>query len=107
MWDSVFLNLYGAHVQEFQTFISKFNGLLRITFGLPPCYGQRVTVSVLRAERSAAALRFARNTGGQVCLTLQSETIGEEDHHHSLELMLMHGLHRRERKAHQHERLLV
>ena len=78
MWDSVFLNLYGAHVQEFQTFIAKFNGLLRITFGLPPvsgqrvavsvlraaCYGQRVTVSVLRAERSAATLRFARNTGG-------------------------------------------
>ena len=34
--------------------------------------------SVLRAERSAAALRFARNTGGQVCKTLQSETMGEE-----------------------------
>jgi hypothetical protein len=33
---------------------------------------------VLRAERSAAALRFARNTGGQVCKTLQSETMGEE-----------------------------
>ncbi len=32
-----------------------------------------------------------------VCKTLQSETMGEEDHHHSLELMLMHGLHRRER----------
>ena len=28
------------------------------------CYGQSVTGSVLRAERSAAALRFARNTGG-------------------------------------------
>ena len=34
--------------------------------------------SVLRAERSAATLRFARNTGGQVCKTLQSETMGEE-----------------------------
>ena len=32
---------------------------------------------MLRAERSAAALRFARNTGGQVCKTLQSETMGE------------------------------
>ena len=31
---------------------------------LAACYGQRVTGSVLRAERSAAALRFARNTGG-------------------------------------------
>jgi hypothetical protein len=34
--------------------------------------------SVLRAERSAATLLFARNTGGQICLTLQSETMGEE-----------------------------
>ena len=42
------------------------------------CCGQRVTGSVLRAKRSAAALRFARNTGGQVCKTLQSETMGEE-----------------------------
>ncbi len=58
--DSVFLNLYGAHVQEFQTFIAKFNVLLRITFGCPCFKG-----SVLRAERSAAALRFARNTGGK------------------------------------------
>ena len=33
---------------------------------------------MLRAERCAAALRFARNTGGQVCKTLQSETMGEE-----------------------------
>ena len=33
---------------------------------------------MLRAERSAAALRFARNKGGQICLTLQSETMGEE-----------------------------
>ena len=33
---------------------------------------------MLRAERSAAALRFARNTGGQICKTLQSETMGEE-----------------------------
>ena len=39
-----------------------------------PC----VRGSVLRAERSAAALRFARNTGGQVCKTLQTETMGEE-----------------------------
>ncbi len=28
------------------------------------CCGERVTGSVLRAERSAAALRFARNKGG-------------------------------------------
>ena len=28
------------------------------------CCGERVAGSVLRAERSAAALRFARNTGG-------------------------------------------
>ena len=42
------------------------------------CYGLCVTGSVLRAERSAATLRFARNTGGQVCKTLQSETMGEE-----------------------------
>ena len=33
---------------------------------------------MLRAERSAATLRFARNTGGQICITLQSETMGEE-----------------------------
>ena len=73
MWDSVSLNLYGAQVQKFQTFIAKFNVLLRITLVCPlyqdsvlraACYGQRVASSVLRAERSAAALRFARNTGG-------------------------------------------
>ena len=33
--------------------------------------------SVLRAERSAAALRFARSTVGQMCKTLQSETMGD------------------------------
>ena len=33
---------------------------------------------MLRAERSAATLRFARNTGGPVCKTLQTETMGEE-----------------------------
>ena len=32
---------------------------------------------MLRAERSAATLRFARNTGGQICKTLRSETMGE------------------------------
>ena len=48
MWDSVSLNLYGAHVQKFQTFIAKFNVLLRITFVCPLFYRQRVAVSVLR-----------------------------------------------------------
>ncbi len=43
--------------------------LVRHSFGYTPvlraaCYGRRVTGSVLRAERSAAALRFARNKGG-------------------------------------------
>ena len=33
---------------------------------------------MLRAERSAAVLRFARNTGGQIYKTLQTETMGEE-----------------------------
>ena len=33
--------------------------------------------SVLRAERIAAALRFARSTVGQICKTLQSETMGD------------------------------
>jgi hypothetical protein len=46
------------------------SGLLRITLGYSP---------VLRAERSAATLRFARNTGGQVCKTLQSDTSRNSD----------------------------
>ena len=38
--------------------------------------------SVLRAERSAAALRFARSTVGQICKTLQSETMGDTGFEH-------------------------
>ena len=34
---------------------------------------------MLRAERSAATLRFARKHGGQVCKPLQSETSGNSD----------------------------
>ena len=38
--------------------------------------------SVLRAERIAAALRFARSTVGQICKTLQSETMGDTGFEH-------------------------
>ena len=38
--------------------------------------------SVLRAERSAAALRFARSTVGQICKALQSETMGDTGFEH-------------------------
>ena len=73
-----------------------------VCFSEPPVLEQRVTGSMLRAAcyGQNAVLQpydLPVTRGGQVCKTLQSETMGEEDHHHSLELMLMHGLHRRER----------
>ena len=37
---------------------------------------------MLRAERIAAALRFARSTVGQICKTLQSETMGDTGFEH-------------------------